>query len=143
VRPANEGGLVVVTADDTTATGALLRWDPAGYASRELALRRELELPPAVRIASVTGKRADVVHFTESLAGTIQLRTVGPAPVSLALSAQRAPGLDDDPDVRTLIFIPYAQAAVATQSMRAVKAASAAKRTSGPVQLRLDGVDVL
>ncbi|GAB3562533.1 primosomal protein N' [Arthrobacter alkaliphilus] len=143
VRPANEGGLVVVTADDTTATGALLRWDPAGYASRELALRKELELPPAVRIASVTGKRADVVHFTESLAGTIQLRTVGPAPVSLALSAQRAPGLDDDPDVRTLIFIPYAQAAVATQSMRAVKAASAAKRTSGPVQLRLDGVDVL
>ncbi|BAS18230.1 putative primosomal protein N' [Arthrobacter sp. Hiyo8] len=28
VRPANEGGLVVVTADDTAATGALLRWDP-------------------------------------------------------------------------------------------------------------------
>jgi primosomal protein N' (replication factor Y) len=96
-----------------------------------------------VRIASVTGKRADVVHFTESLAGTIELRTVGPAPVSLALSPQRATGRDDDPDVRTLIFIPYAQAAVATQSMRAVKAASAAKRTSGPVQLRLDGVDVL
>lgn len=143
VRPANEGGLVVVTADDTAATGALLRWDPAGYASRELALRQELQLPPAVRIASVTGKRADVVHFTESLADTIQLRTAGPAPVSLALSAQRASGRDDDPDVRTLIFIPYAQAAVATRSMRAVKAASAAKRTSGPVQLRLDGVDVL
>lgn len=143
VRPANEGGLVVVTADDTSATGALLRWDPAGYASRELALRQELQLPPAVRIASVTGKRADVVHFTESLAGTIQLRTAGPAPVSLALSAQRATGRDDDPDVRTLLFIPYAQAAEATRSMRAVKAASAAKRTSGPVQLRLDGVDVL
>lgn len=143
VRPAHEGGLVVVTADDTAAAGALLRWDPAGYASRELALRKELQLPPALRIASVTGKRADVVHFTESLAGTIQLRTVGPAPVSLTLSAQRAPGPDDDPDVRTLIFIPYAQAAIATQSMRAVKAASAAKRTSGPVQLRLDGVDVL
>ncbi|BAS18231.1 primosome assembly protein PriA [Arthrobacter sp. Hiyo8] len=91
----------------------------------------------------MTGKRADVVYFTESLADTIQLRTAGPAPVSLALSAQRASGRDDDPDVRTLIFIPYAQAVVATRSMRAVKAASAAKRTSGPVQLRLDGVDVL
>jgi primosomal protein N' (replication factor Y) len=143
VRPANEGGLVVITADDTTATGALLRWDPAGYASRELALRQELQLPPAVRIASVTGKRADVVHFTESLAETIQLRTAGPAPVSLTLSAQRAVEQERDPEVRTLLFIPYAQAAVATRSMRAVKAASAAKRTSGPVQLRLDGVDVL
>ena len=143
VRPANEGGLVVITADDTTATGALLRWDAAGYASRELALRQELQLPPAVRIASVTGKRADVVHFTESLAESIQLRTAGPAPVSLTLSAQRAVEQERDPDVRTLIFIPYAQAAVATRSMRAVKAASAAKRSSGPVQLRLDGVDVL
>ncbi|MGO4859501.1 primosomal protein N' [Arthrobacter sp. 2MCAF14] len=143
VRPANEGGLVVITADDTTATGALLRWDPAGYASRELALRQELQLPPAVRIASVTGKRADVVHFTESLAENIQLRIAGPAPVSLTLSAQRAVEQDRDPDVRTLLFIPYAQAAEATRSMRAVKAARAAKRTSGPVQLRLDGVDVL
>ncbi len=143
VRGANEGGLVVITADDTTATGALLRWDPAGYASRELALRQELQLPPAVRIASVTGKRADVVHFTESLAETIQLRTAGPAPVSLTLSAQRAGEQERDPDVRTLIFIPYVQAVEATRSMRAVKAASAAKRTSGPVQLRLDGVDVL
>lgn len=143
VRPASDGGLVIITADDTTATGALLRWDPAGYASRELVLRQELQLPPAVRIASVTGKRADVVHFTESLAKNIQLRTAGPAPVSLALSAQRATAQDGDPDVRTLFFIPYAQASEATRSMRAVKAASAAKRTSGPVQLRLDGVDVL
>jgi primosomal protein N' (replication factor Y) len=143
VRPASEGGLVVITADDTAATGALLRWDPAGYASRELVLRQELQLPPAVRIASVTGKRADVVHFTESLASNIQLRTAGPAPVSLTLSAQRSTARDGDPDVRTLLFIPYAQAAQTTRAMRAVKAASAAKRTSGPVQLRLDGVDVL
>lgn len=143
VRPASEGGLVVITADDTTATGALLRWDPAGYASRELVLRQELQLPPAVRIASVTGKRADVVHFTESLASNIRLRTAGPAPVSLTLSAHRSTARDGDPDVRTLLFIPYAQAAEATRAMRAVKAASAAKRTSGPVQLRLDGVDVL
>ncbi|UKA61052.1 primosomal protein N' [Arthrobacter sp. FW306-04-A] len=143
VRPASDGGLVVITADDTTATGALLRWDPAGYASRELVLRQELQLPPAVRIASVTGKRADVVHFTEGLAKNIQLRTAGPAPVSLALSAQRATAQDGDPDVRTLFFVPYAQAAEATRAMRAVKAASAARRTSGPVQLRLDGVDVL
>ncbi|MCI0143053.1 primosomal protein N' [Arthrobacter bambusae] len=143
VRSAHEGGLVVITADDATATGALLRWDPAGYASRELALRQELQLPPSVRIASVTGKRADVVHFTESLAEAIKLRTAGPAPVALTLSTKRGAEQEGDPDVRTLFFIPYAQAAVATRSMRAVKAASAAKRTSGPVQLRLDGVDVL
>jgi primosomal protein N' (replication factor Y) len=46
VRPATEGGIVVITADDTAAVGALLRWDPAGYAQRELGLRAELQLPP-------------------------------------------------------------------------------------------------
>ena len=34
---------------------ALIRWDPAWYAARELAERRELGFPPAARIASLTG----------------------------------------------------------------------------------------
>ncbi|BAS09125.1 putative primosomal protein N' [Arthrobacter sp. Hiyo4] len=55
VRPASDGGLVVITATESVAVGALLRWDPAGYSRRELELRMELQLPPAVRIASVTG----------------------------------------------------------------------------------------
>lgn len=147
VKSARDGGLVVITADDTAATGALLRWDAPGYASRELALRKELQLPPAVRVASVTGSRADVAQFAEafeagsSLASGSKLRSAGPAPVQLYTSAS-AVG-EADADVRTLYFIPYADAAETTRAMRAVKAASAAKRTSGPVQLRLDGVDVL
>ena len=68
VRPASDGGLVVITATESAAVGALLRWDPAGYARRELELRMELQLPPAVRIASVTGPRAAVVHFTAARA---------------------------------------------------------------------------
>jgi primosomal protein N' (replication factor Y) len=148
VRPAPEGGLVVITADDTAGVGALLRWDPAGYAQRELSLRHELHLPPAVRVASVTGGRSAVGHFTQAIeqrlgAEGIVLRAAGPAPLVLA-----GPGTGGTPgtaveDVRTLLFIPYGQAAEATRVMRAVKAAAAAKRTDDPVQLRLDGVDVL
>ena len=160
VRPAHDGGLVVITADDAAGVGALLRWDPAGYASRELALRQELQLPPAVRVASVTGGRTAVGHFTDAIAqrlaaqGTV-LRTAGPAPLILPAAAgagrtglRDAAPRDSAPrdageEVRTLLFIPYAQAADATAVMRAVKAAAAAKRSDDPVQLRLDGVDVL
>ncbi|MGK3955889.1 primosomal protein N' [Arthrobacter sp. R4] len=145
VRPASDGGLVVITAADTAAVGALLRWDPAGYAQRELALRVELQLPPAVRIASVTGPRAAVVHFTEGVekqleADGVTLRTAGPAPVLLvgAATPQRL-----GEDVRTLLFFPYGQAAKVTRVLRAARAAAAAKRIEEPVQLRLDGVDVL
>jgi primosomal protein N' (replication factor Y) len=145
VRPASEGGLVVITAADTGAVGALLRWDPAGYAQRELALRVELKLPPAVRIASVTGPRAAVVHFTEGVekqlaAAGVALRTAGPAPVLLVgFAAPQRVG----EDVRTLLFFPYAQAALVTRVLRAARSAAVAKRSEEPVQLRLDGVDVL
>ncbi|WP_284985754.1 primosomal protein N' [Arthrobacter sp. fls2-241-R2A-172] len=147
VKPASQGGLVVITADDTAATGALLRWDGPGYASRELALRKELQLPPAVRVASITGGRAEVGHFSQAfeasaaLPSGTKLRSAGPAPLQALTGTTQSPA--DDADVRTLYFIPYADAAAATRAMRAVKAASAAKRTSGPVQVRLDGVDVL
>jgi primosomal protein N' (replication factor Y) (superfamily II helicase) len=153
VRPAAEGGIVVITADDTAAVGALLRWDPAGYAQRELALRTELQLPPAVRVASVTGGRTAVGHFTASVtkllaAEGVELRVAGPAPL---LSGPHLPAAGPPPgaaragaeDVRTLLFIPYGQAGVVTRLLRAAKAASAAKRSEDPVQLRLDGVDVL
>jgi primosomal protein N' (replication factor Y) len=158
VRPAADRGLVVITADDSAGVGALLRWDPAGYARRELELRQELQLPPAVRVASITGGRPAVGHFTtavEQRLGVqgIVLRAAGPAPLVLGVNASAAGGFGPgsapnsatraDADVRTLLFIPYAQAAEATKVLRAVKAASAAKRSDDPVQLRLDGVDVL
>lgn len=145
VRPASDGGLVVITATESVAVGALLRWDPAGYARRELELRMELQLPPAVRIASVTGPRAAVGHFTASVeqqlaASGLTLRTAGPAPVLLVgLPTPQRVG----EDVRTLLFFPYGQAGLVTRVLRATKAAAAAKRSEEPVQVRLDGVDVL
>ncbi|GAA1758857.1 primosomal protein N' [Pseudarthrobacter sulfonivorans] len=145
VRPASDGGLVVITATESVAVGALLRWDPAGYARRELELRMELQLPPAVRIASVTGPRTAVVHFTAAVEAALTtsgltLRTAGPAPVVLtgSAAAQRA-----GEDVRTLLFFPYGQAGAVTRVLRSTKAAAAAKRSGEPVQVRLDGVDVL
>lgn len=145
VRPGPEGGLVVVTATDAAATGALLRWDPAGYAERELALRTELGLPPAVRIASVTGPRAAVEHYTGAVdaeLGTagIVVRSAGPAP--LLLNGPPS-GRRQAEDVRTLLFFPYSQGAAVVRILRATRAAVAAKRTTEPVQVRLDGVDVL
>lgn len=145
VRAAPDKGQVVVTATDTAATGALLRWDPAGYAQRELSLRMELQLPPAVRIASVTGPRAAVEHFTGAVEADlapagITVRTAGPAPLLLTAPPS---GTRPAEDVRTLLFFPYGQAAAVVRVLRVTRAAVAAKRATEPVQLRLDGVDVL
>jgi primosomal protein N' (replication factor Y) len=104
----------------------------------------ELQLPPSVRIASVTGPRSAVEHFAAAVAAQLEtagisLRSAGPAPVVLSGPSSRQVG----EDVRTLLFFPYVQAAAVTRVLRATRAAAAAKRSAEPVQLRLDGVDVL
>ena len=54
VRPAADGGTVVLLADAAApAVQALVRWDPSGFADRELAERAELRLPPEARMAAL------------------------------------------------------------------------------------------
>jgi primosomal protein N' (replication factor Y) len=143
VRPARDGGVVVVTAEESVEVQALVRWDPAGYAEREFRLRHELGLPPAVRVASLTGKEQDVAAFTAALKLPEAVRVIGPAP--LAASYSSGPGTDPDeaPDYRTLLFFPYSMAAAVTGAMRSLKASNAAGRIGSPVQVRCDGVDVI
>ena len=64
VRSAKDGGIVVVTAEESVEVAALVRWDPAGHAEREFALRHELGLPPAMRLASLTGREDDVAGIS-------------------------------------------------------------------------------
>ncbi|MFJ7749362.1 primosomal protein N' [Arthrobacter sp. NPDC097144] len=147
VRPAGDKGLVVVTADDTSTVGHLLRWDPAGAAERELELRRALGLPPAVRYAELTGSREALSAFVPRLDLPPEARVVGPAPL------EDPPGpapVHRDGQLggsggryRTLLFFPYAAAPAVTAAMRAAKAAVSAKRTGDPVYIRVDGTDVL
>ena len=71
VRPASEGGRVVLAGAPTEvsipAVEALVRWDPAWFAERELDERRELSLPPAARLAVLTGARPALEAATAEL----------------------------------------------------------------------------
>lgn len=149
-RPASEGGVVVVTADDDAAAGHLVRWDPAGAAARELAGRTELGLPPAVRYAALTGSREALASFLADLALPASCRMVGPTTIvskasgtarqerSEAAGQQTAAGTH-----RTLLFFGYRDAAEVTAALRARKAALSAKRTTEPIHVRVDPVDVI
>ena len=80
-RPAPEGGRVVVVADRAlVAVQALIRWDPAGAASRELAERRALDFPPAAKMASVTGTPSAVADLLASLPAWVE--ALGPVPTA-------------------------------------------------------------
>ncbi len=84
VRPATRGGRVLVVGEpDVREVQALIRWDPVGYAERELAERRGLHLPPAVRMARLSGPAAEVADLARALADDLAasvLRLSGPIP---------------------------------------------------------------
>ena len=84
VRPAGAGGRVLVVGDsEMREVQALIRWDPRGYADRELAERAALHLPPAVRIAQLTGPALATLEVADAMAdelGDMLLRRSGPLP---------------------------------------------------------------
>lgn len=140
VRAAGEGGTVVLTAAQTEAAAALVRWDPAGFAERELAERSSLGLPPAVRVVAITGKLLAVKDFLSRLELPDEnqgIRIAGPA-----MTSNFAPNAGDE-EYRALIFIPYGLAQQVLAELRSTKASLSASRFSEPVQVRADGIDVL
>jgi primosomal protein N' (replication factor Y) len=129
---------VVITAREHEAVSALVRWDPAGFAARELDLRRSLSLPPAVRVAAVTGTRTAVDAFAGAAAEVLSspgVRAAGPVPL---------PSFTQREDTwRLLVFFAVADGPDVSRGLRAARIAQATRRGTEPVQLRLDGADLL
>jgi primosomal protein N' (replication factor Y) (superfamily II helicase) len=78
VRP---GGRAVVVGDPAhPAIQALVRWDQAGFADREAEQRREAHLPPASRLATITGEPGAVDDALTLLAPPTGFELLGPVP---------------------------------------------------------------
>ncbi|MFI0796114.1 primosomal protein N' [Micromonospora rubida] len=125
-RPAGAGGRVVVVADGALApVQALLRWDAAWFAARELAERRELGFPPAVRMASVTGLADAVADLLAEARLPEEAELLGPVPA------------DGDRE-RMLVRVPRARAAALAGALHSAAGVRAARKAADPVRLQVD-----
>ncbi|MFE5291557.1 primosomal protein N' [Isoptericola sp. NPDC056618] len=141
VHPSRAGGQVLLVGDAAPApTGALVRYDPGGLADRELAERRELALPPAVRVASVTGDRGavDAVVGRVALAGPDTV--LGPVEQP---DADPRRGATLEPQVRTVLRVPLAQGGELAAQLRASLAVRSARREGGAVRVQVDPKEML
>jgi primosomal protein N' (replication factor Y) len=133
VRPAGRGGAVLLCADGALpAAQALLRWDPASFARRELADRTELGYPPSARIAELTGAYPalrEILDLTELPEGA---QLLGPVPV------QRS----GEQTERMLVRCDRADGARLAKALKAALGVRTAKHGSDPVWIRIDPVDL-
>ncbi|WP_459642179.1 primosomal protein N' [Kineococcus sp. NUM-3379] len=137
VRGADRGGVVSLVADpQAPAAQALVRWDPAGHAARELAERAELSLPPAARLAGLLGEDADVREALGALTLRPGWRVLGPVPVSVPGRSPGAPPL-----VRAVVEAPLAEGGALAAEVKALLTGRSARK-QGTVRARIDPVDI-
>jgi primosomal protein N' (replication factor Y) (superfamily II helicase) len=135
VRPA--GSVVVLAEASHPAVQALLRWDPAGFAERELAERAELGFPPAVRMAAITGAAATLSEFVGSAGLPARAEVLGPVPAE-------PDGADHDAESaeRALIRIPRTDGLALARALHAAQAVRSARKDGGAVRVQLDPAEV-
>jgi primosomal protein N' (replication factor Y) len=141
VRSAEDGGQVVVVAEaQLPATQALIRWDPAGFAERELEERRQLGFPPAVAMASVTGEPALVRELIDGVELPASADLLGPVPVGAGQAG------DGPATERALLRTPRADVHELTSALKAAAAARSVRnaRKDEPIaRIRVDPLDVV
>ena len=135
------GGVVVLAGAPTHTTlspvEALVRWDPAWLAERELADRAELLLPPVVAMAQVIGPRAAVSAALDHGELDPATERLGPLPF-------RAAGLGPDaaePLVQVLLRTPLEHGPQLAASLAAMRAGRSARKEKDSVAVRMDPVE--
>ncbi|MFG2051739.1 primosomal protein N' [Micromonospora sp. NPDC048935] len=124
-RPAPAGRVVVVADGALAPVQALLRWDAAWFAGRELAERRELGFPPAVRMASVTGPAEAVADLLAAARLPTDAEVLGPVPA-------------EEGRERMLVRVPRSRAAALAEALHSAAGARAARKAADPVRLQVD-----
>ncbi|HEY3001249.1 MAG TPA: primosomal protein N' [Kribbellaceae bacterium] len=126
----HDGTVVMVGEPSAAPLQAIVRWSPEGFAARELADRQAAGLPPATRLAELTGP-PDAVADLVTRAGAALARAgatprvLGPVPV--------------DPEaVRTLVSVPRASGAALARALHEGQAARTTKKLPGTVRVRVD-----
>jgi primosomal protein N' (replication factor Y) len=141
-------GQVFLGADAGLApVQALVRWDPAGHAERELADRTELGFPPIGRMASLTGAAADVAELLAVSQLPADTEELGSVPVPPARSVRRR-GPADTGDgsapeqIRSLLRVRRPEGIALAEALHAAAAVRAARKSGGPVRITLDPLEL-
>jgi primosomal protein N' (replication factor Y) len=132
-RPGGDGGRVVAVGEPSQAAlQALVRWDPAGFARRELQERLSAHLPPASRLVTLSGPEPDLVTALAGLPLPAGAEVLGPVPV--AERARDGPGTP-----RAVVRVPRVAGAELSRVLGDLQRTRAARKLP-PIRVQVDPV---
>ena len=139
------GGEVIVVAEASLpVVQALIRWDPAAHAERELAERYTLRFPPAVRMAAVSGPERAVAALLAAADLPPDAEVLGPVTQEgAAAPAGNGAGQAPADTVRMLVRMPRSGASALAGALQAAQAVRSARKDAGPVRVQLDPAELI
>jgi primosomal protein N' (replication factor Y) len=132
---AADGRVVVVAPGELRPVQALLRWAPRWHAEHELEERGALHLPPAGRMAALTGSAGAVADLLDSLELPAGAEVLGPVP-----AIGRVPGQPDAAETgeRMLVRVPRQLGTELAAALKGAQAGRSARKALGAVRVELD-----
>ena len=122
------GGRVVAVGDPAEPVlQALVRWDAPGFARREMDDRRSAHLPPASRLASITGEPGAVDDALTLLDRPEGAELLGPVPV------------DGSDEVRAVVRVPRAHGTALSDALGEMQRLRSARKLDA-VRVQVDPV---
>jgi primosomal protein N' (replication factor Y) (superfamily II helicase) len=123
------GASVVAVGDPAhPALQALVRWDPAGFSRREAESRVEAHLPPASRLATLTGEPGAVDDALTLLDRPPGAEVLGPVEV-------------DDGESRVVVRVPRRHASALSAALGEVQRVRSARKLD-PVRIQVDPISL-
>lgn len=141
-----QGPVVVAAEGSLPPVQALVRWDPITYAERELAERREVGFPPAVRMASLTGTPAAVREVLDDARLPEGAEVLGPVPVPQAPGPQAAgaqAGAEAQERERALIRVPRAAGHALARALKEAQGVRSARKAAETVRVEIDPLELI
>lgn len=141
-----QGPVVVAAEGSLPPVQALVRWDPITYAERELAERREVGFPPAVRMASLTGTPAAVREVLADARLPEGAEVLGPVPVPQAPGPQAAgaqAGAEAQERERALIRVPRAAGHALARALKEAQGVRSARKAAETVRVEIDPLELI
>jgi primosomal protein N' (replication factor Y) (superfamily II helicase) len=124
-RSAERGGRVVAVGEPTEPTlQALVRWDPAGLAAREAEERAAAHLPPASRLAVLSGEEQAVEEMLAALELPDGAEVLGPVP-----HPPTGPPPEGEPvQARVVVRVPKAWGGLLSRALLAAQGVRSARK---------------
>jgi primosomal protein N' (replication factor Y) len=122
------GGKVLAVGDPADPVlQALVRWDPGGFALREMAERQSAHLPPASRIATISGSPGAVDDALTLLELPEPAEVLGPVPVEGAA----------EPESRVVVRVPRTSGAALSDALGELQRIRSARKLDA-VRVQVD-----